>query len=450
LKSTAHSAVRQLLAAPRFQPVGLLLGIAVFLVHCHGNMGCSDSIWSIPTAVSLIDHGDTNLDEYQSLQQLRRTGSIERYRDHDYTVFPIGTSLLAVPGVIVLRQLSTTVFAAYPRLRRTLERSQGERGCRPLPGEPVVELSSYAELIIASAIVAITTVLIYQLASLELAPWPAALVALAFAFGTSAWSTASRALWQHGPSMLMLAAALLLQRRGRWLPIVGAMLAFAYIIRPTNLIPMVVNGAWAAYRYRSKATGFFVGVAAVVVPFVLANHGTYGTWLPPYYQAGRLGIGTLAQALVGNLVSPGRGLLVYSPFLLFSFMGIELKLRDGRFEPLDAALLASIVLHWILVSLFPHWWGGYSYGPRFLSDMLPYLSYFLIPAVGWLFQARDHERAVTAVVFGITLSVSVFIHAEGAFSRKAMFWNAFPASVDEHPERLWDWRHPPFLAALDP
>jgi hypothetical protein len=40
-------------------------------------------------------------------------------------------------------------------------------------------------------------------------------VAMVFAFGTAAWSTASRGLWQHGPSMLCLAVAAYLAMRSR-------------------------------------------------------------------------------------------------------------------------------------------------------------------------------------------------------------------------------------------
>src|SRR5207248_2106541 len=67
------------------------------------------------------------------------------------------------------------------------------------------------EIFAASGMVAITAVLLYLIARRSRLSAPSALaIALIFAFGTSAWSTASRALWQHAPSMLMLTAALYL------------------------------------------------------------------------------------------------------------------------------------------------------------------------------------------------------------------------------------------------
>jgi hypothetical protein len=37
------------------------------------------------------------------------------------------------------------------------------------------------------------------------------------------------------------------------------------------------------------------------------------------------------------------------------------------------------------------------------------------------------------------------MHAQGALDISGYAWNADPVSVDAHPERLWDWRDPPFL-----
>lgn len=38
------------------------------------------------------------------------------------------------------------------------------------------------------------------------------------------------------------------------------------------------------------------------------------------------------------------------------------------------------------------------------------------------------------------------MHGHGAFSRAPNMWNATPNNIAEHPERLWDWSYPQFLA----
>jgi hypothetical protein len=228
----------------------------VFLAHMHGTMGCADSRWSIHTAVSVIDEGNFDLDEY--LPTLRNRGFYfaEQIRGHYYTVYPFGASLLAVPAVVILRPVSRVAFRWWPSLRATLTLAQAARGCPPTDGEPVISLHSWTEQIIASAIVAASTVVIYAIARQELPSTLAACVALLFACGTSAWSTASRSLWQHGPLMLMLGLALLGQLRGWPLILVGVFLGFGYVVRPTGSLPLALSAAWVLLEYPRQSAPF--------------------------------------------------------------------------------------------------------------------------------------------------------------------------------------------------
>jgi hypothetical protein len=426
----------------------LVLGLVVFVVQCRGVMTCFDSMWSVPTAVSLWDHGDANLDEYRDAIDARNQVFTEWHRGHVYTMFPLGTSLLVAPAIPLIRPIAAFIVHDPARLAALEALQQGTR-CQAIPGEPVVHLHSITELALASAIVAITTTIMYTIARGEgLSVLGSLLIGAIFAFGTSAWSTASRALWQHGPSMLMLSLALLLQVRRRKLWLAGGLLGFAYVVRPTNSIPLVLGMLWAAVTRPRRAIGFIAGVASVLAIFVLANERLSGTILPPYYRAGRLGSPTFLEALAGDLVSPARGLLIFSPVLAFAALGVVLKTRARRFDALDRSLLACLILHWIAIASFPHWWAGYSYGPRFFTDMLPYLVYFLMPVVAWLGSAQPAPRAVVGASFAAAAAFSIFVHAEGALVSASLLWNHLPRSVDEHPERIWDWRDPQFLAGV--
>ncbi len=348
--------------------VPLLVGVAVFVVHCRGTMGCADSMWSVPTAVSLVDHGDANLDEYLPVVHARHELFTEWHRGHVYTMFPLGTSLLVSPAIPVLRLIARAAVGEDAGRFRALEEWQQRTGCPTVAGEPIVSLHSIAELILASAIVALTAVVMCAVGSAEgLSTTGAATIAVIFAFGTSAWSTASRSLWQHGPSMLVLSLALLLQVRRRWAPATGALLAFGYVIRPTNAIALAAGAAWAGLGPRRRFAGFAVASAAVLAAFVLANRSIYGAVLPPYFRPQRIGAsGTFLEALAADVISPARGLLVFSPVLAFAALGIALKARDRALTVLDGSLVASILLHWVAIASFPHWWGGYSVRAAFL------------------------------------------------------------------------------------
>jgi hypothetical protein len=315
------------------------------------------------------------------------------------------------------------------------------------------------ERLVASLAVAATAALIYGIGRLRLdGIGPALLLAGIFAFGTSAWSTASRGLWQHGPSMLMLTLALYLLLRARdrpaliqyaaW-PLVGA-----YVMRPTNVLSAALLSLYVLRRHRPYALRYVLWGALALAPFVALNLAVYGTPLSRYYRAGIGGLELgdhLLEALAGTLFSPARGLFVFSPVLLFAVPGALASLRGSRRHELHAWLVAVVGLHWVTISAVRSWWGGHAYGPRLFSDVLPYLVYFLIPVIAVLWSPRGRERlggrrhALLAGLFGLTLAVSVVVHGRGALRPHGYAWNGSPVDVDTAPARLWDWRDPPFL-----
>ncbi len=131
---------------------------------------------------------------------------------------------------------------------------------------------------------------------------------------------------------------------------------------------------------------------------------TYDALLPPYFAMQRLDLMLEPQALLGNLISPARGLLVFSPVFLFSFYGLWLKLREVHSDMLDLFLVGIIVAHWLVISSFGHWWAGNSFGPRFFSDMTPYFVYFLIPVVKRSTELQGFKKAVILTFFLLSIA----------------------------------------------
>jgi hypothetical protein len=114
-----------------------------------------------------------------------------------------------------------------------------------------------------------------------------------------------------------------------------------------------------------------------VLVFVGISKYSYGTFLPLYYLGNgyshafkTIGYNLMPEALFGNLISPNRGILIYVPITIFSIIGGYFSFRHkDKFPPYYRYLAILILLHWLLISTYPHWWGGYSFGPRFFSDM---------------------------------------------------------------------------------
>jgi hypothetical protein len=70
-----------------------------------------------------------------------------------------------------------------------------------------------------------------------------------------------------------------------------------------------------------------------------------------------------------------------------------------------------------------------------MLDVLP----LLVPVAAAGFERIARRRSVAAVA-AASLAWSIGVAALGAFVYPAEQWNTDPESVDQHHERLWDWR----------
>lgn len=415
----------------------------------------SDSLWSIPTALSIVREGNTDLDEFNPPAHY----SLKLVNGHSYTYFPLGPSLLALPFVLAVDKAAA--FFGFDLVSQTRQAIQTKFGSGPVSQPPVQFWAKFwaylipwgLEKIIASLMVALAAVLIYLTARLFLSLRYSLLATFIFAFTTSAWSVASRALWQHGPTILLLSGVLYLlllaKEKPRLVQGTGLILALACVVRPTNSLSLFFLTIYVFCRYRKYFWRYLLGVAIVIAPFLLFNSCLYHTLLPPYYAPQRLGANQhFWEALSGNLLSPARGLLVYSPIFLASLAGYYLKIKRQQFDLLDVFLSVIILVHWLVISSFPHWWGGHCFGPRFFSDMIPYLIYFLVPAILLLSKLKGVGAIVYAFVFYGLVLTGFLIHFREATSRQVIFWNIVPVDVDIQPDRLWDWQDVPFLRGL--
>ncbi len=187
----------------------------------------------------------------------------------------------------------------------------------------------------------------------------------------------------------------------------------------------------------------------VAVPFLLFNWRIYHSVLSPYYLPKRIGANPrFLQALAGNLISPARGLFVFSPVYVFSLWGIALKAKQRQLSSLDVALILIVVLHVLAVSSFPHWWGGHSFGPRLLADMTPYLMYLLMPAVAHVTKPTGALSWAYVLSLALLAAFSFFVHYRGANDDATSDWNDQPLNVDREPARIWDWLDLQFLRGV--
>jgi hypothetical protein len=420
-----------------------------------------DSYWSVPTALSMMRHGSTAVDEFvpsapvdshYGLECVPAVGPPVPYGlangcpgGHWYNLYPIGVPVLALPLVFLLK-----IKAAFwgPLLPKT----------GPLFSQPVVAAffsgdfvagHALVELWCASTFGAIAVWLQYRIASRFLPRRQAVWLALLFAFGTSEWSVASRNLYPHGLTVLLLSAALYLALLAREEPSrirfagLALALALAFTVRPSNAISAAVFTLYVAVHYRRYLVSFVGGALPVAMAFFAYNLVVKHSLIPLY-----LGMPSRVAALPGaamHLFSPSRGLLIFTPVFLFSVAGIILAWRMRWCWPLTPYLVAIILLHTALIVTF---WPGHSYGPRYFADITHLLVLFLIPAILYWRAMRGPARTLAAGLFLLLAAWGVFAHGRGATSIAANQWSALPVNVDQAKWRVWDWHDPQFLRGL--
>jgi MFS family permease len=284
-----------------------------------------------------------------------------------------------------------------------------------------------------------------------------AFVALGFGLGTNIWALASQTLWQHESVLAGLSMALFfltaptVSTRGLWIASVGlglagwarpqvapaiAILALCLITRRRRwrdllaLVPLVICGGLALWL-NVRWFGHPLGAAPRLESLHPLLHGVDGSLTR-----------TPWQNAFGLLFSPSRGLVIYSPIVLVTLLSLRRAWDEGLRGGVLAWCWIAAFAQFALYAGYSVWWGGYTYGPRYLIDLLP----LLVPlaAAGATILVR---MPVGTVAGSAALAWSVLLAATGAWCYPADGWNSDPVNVDQHHERLWEWRDPQFVRA---
>lgn len=391
-----------------------------------------DSQEALVTAQAILQHNTIRLDAYYPEGW---PATVTQEGGHLYYYFPLGTSLLSVPfvGVQLWRGKDMLVEADNFALQRHL----------------------------AALMVAFSLILVYLICRRFVGRGLSLLFTVVFVFGSSIVSTMGTALWSVDLAFLFMLLAILvlinppggnLQRVAPYL--LGAALFMAYLSRPTAAAMILPVFVYVLLVKRAWFLGMAATFAVLATGLVLFSQSEFGQVLPSYYLPSRLKDNeAFWTALYANLASPGRGILVYSPFLLAVLAGLALVLRQIWRQPLLWLALAWIVLHLVSVSQLWRWWGGWSFGSRFMAETL--LAWLLVTLLVWPAAQQALSRPVYAGLTGSFAAlgvVAILINTvQGLYNPATVDWNGWhrPLAAGESPQiaLMLDWRYPQFLAS---
>ena len=277
----------------------------------------------------------------------------------------------------------------------------------------------------------------------------------AAACGSSLWSTASRAAWTHTFGALLLGLTLLellrwedgVRRRPVWL---GALLVAAFWVRPTNALLAVAVTLFVALRHRAALVRLVAVGAAGLAAFVVWSLAVWGAALPPYYaMGGSMRAAGIPEGVAGILFSSARGLLTFTPVLLIPLALARGGLPANRRAPF-ALVSALFAVHVLLYAAWPMWWGGGSYGPRMLTDLVPLLAWggalawrSLAEAVaaGRMWKPELRAWGASALVLALAGAAA---HGAGTFSERV--FHAVLKTGGASQANLWSPTNSPYAA----
>ena len=396
----------------------LRLFVLCFLVY---NANCRTVPFSrggdtIPTRLvpfALLAYGTPALDGFRSDFQKARlsTWYLRERRGSLVSFYPIGAPLAALPVYVPVYALLAI-------------------GGRP-PSSLMFALSEQVEKLASSLLVALSVVMFYLTIRRRAGQRAAFGAALVFGVGSCMWAIASQMLWQQTVVAVTLTAALWLLDWPDRPPWTAAAAGFALSLAAMSRLSaalLLAAGLCATLlaggdrRQRVVRAVSYLGGALPLVLLGVAINLYY--WGQPAAGYGTIPLVAASRAerllgIAGLLVSPNRGLLVFTPIAALGIWGLLRQVAPGRAR--DWMLIpfgVAALIHLLVMGSYPVWWGGWAFGPRYLVDVLPVLGLATFDVWSRL---GDAGRRVA----GVAIVCGVLVQVNGAF--------CFPAS-------RWDWR----------
>lgn len=383
---------------------------------------------------ALIDHQSLRLDPYVGREGLAYDLEDDyRVRSHAGAHYPnsVGVPVLSVPAVWLAN------LAGFEMLDQDAEFA--------------------LQNLLSAAACALLFVMLFRLCRLYLEAPASLVVAAVSMLGTSLMSTGATGLWNSDYSLIFITAALhhIAARRGRGMSagnlayLVG-LLIVGFFCRPSTgffaLAVLIYLLGEPDRRIRVVAGVGLMGIGlALAVPSIVPL-----PWMAAHYSPARLRFTyPVGAGLYGVLLSPSRGLFVFSPLLALVVAGSSRYARDLWRHRVFRLCVVWVAIHTLAVATNEgKWWGGHSFGPRMLIDVVP--AFVVVTCLVWRHlrceAARPTRRRLAAayVLLGV---VSIAVHSgQGLFNPATRLWNINP-DIDRDPALALDWRYPQFLAS---
>ena len=255
------------------------------------------------------------------------------------------------------------------------------------------------------------------------------LLTFIFLFSTINFPLVSQALWQQGSLQFFIILGLIfLSKNGKHVYfnifLSSLFFGFAVLSRPTAVLylpflfllllsKLTRDFKLAFYKFSAYISGFIPPAV-----FFIWYNSVFYKGIENQGYASQLFSGWLSkfpEGFLGIWLSPSKGILIYSPVFIFSLLGIYVVLKRKRWQKdLQFVIFGCIVLiHTLVLGRWKHWYGGWSFGYRMSSDIIPFLVLLLVPYMSSKLFLKTKKLFYLSVVISTLIQAAGIIFFDG-------------------------------------
>jgi len=260
---------------------------------------------------------------------------------------------------------------------------------------------------------------------------------LIYAFATNVFGHSSQSLWHNSATHFLLNIGLYCFLKAEntankvYIFMAGLLFSLSVVNRPTNAVIVGLLSLYFLIKYRFKNAGYFF--VSVIIPLAL-----YYIYNARYFislenqgyvtQFVRNMTARFPESLLGVLISPSKGIFVYTPIFIFSIIGLIISIKAKNWFYINLGIIITIYI--LILSHWNHWYGGYSFGYRMFVDLIPLFILLLVPYI------NSDTYKKTKVIFIISVIWSVMIQLMGVAFFDGIWHNLYDKGTSNY---AWLW-----------
>lgn len=408
----------------------LVLGTICIIIYIANGIFTNPSGDTVPTSVlpfSMLLQHNFYVGRYVISHNQAIPYYVRAFHNHFISGSPVGAAITAIPFYAVF-----LIFGGH---------------ANAITGAALGKIS-------AAIISSVSVVMLYWIMTkLNIKRTIKLIFSFLYGLGSETLSISSQGLWQHGPAQLWIIGFLYFvvmiydKERSRAWMFVGAGISIGMLLlsRPVDLIlifPFLISLRHSHIRSKIWIT------IAMILPFIIFNMAYdrlfFGHFFSTGYGSSSKEISMFSfpiiPGILGNLFSPSKGLFVFMPWALISFLWV-IKFRSEKLTiSIYYPLLLSCFPYIFIYSLFYQWPAGYSYGPRYMTDLLPILALLGSGYIdSYWSSSKFLRKQIYKSIFIILFAWSVSIQLLGTYVQNGSSWNV-AARPNTFMKPLWSIR----------